>query len=192
MVPPGSTTSPIAFGTSSCMMPLIGARTSSLPTRSFSLLMGCPTFGQLRRDLRALLRQRLLVLRIELRLHGLNAVQRFNNEIVTPIIVARSRVKHMLQRLSADQCRQPEDGQDRLEREPYCDTASFTIGHGIDSLEGIADIDHIILSGITGQTSDFLIEDAATFNRRTHPLHGHDQRRWCAADEYRRCRQDHD
>ena len=93
------------------MMPLIGARTSSLPTRSFSLLMDCPTFGQIRRDLRALLRQRLLVLRIELRLHGLNAVQRFNNEIVTPIIVARSRVKHILQRLSADQCGQPEDGE---------------------------------------------------------------------------------
>ena len=60
-----------------------------------------------------------------------------------------------------------EDGQDRLEGESSCDAVSFTIGHGIDSLEGIADIDHIILSGITGQTSDFLIEDAATFNRRT-------------------------
>ena len=60
-----------------------------------------------------------------------------------------------------------EDGQDRLEGEPSCDAVSFTIGHGIDSLEGIADIDHIILSGIAGQTSDFLIEDAATFNRRT-------------------------
>ena len=49
---------------------------------------GLPDFGQLCRDLRALLHQRLLVLRIELRLHGLNAVQRFNNEIITPIIVA--------------------------------------------------------------------------------------------------------
>ena len=60
-----------------------------------------------------------------------------------------------------------EDEEDWLEEEPSGEAASFTVGHGSDSFEGGADVDHIILSGIVGQASDFLIEDAATFNSRT-------------------------
>lgn len=60
-----------------------------------------------------------------------------------------------------------EDEEDWLEEQPAGTAASFTVGHGCDTFEGGPDVDHIILSGIIGHASDFLIEDAATFNKRT-------------------------
>ncbi len=60
-----------------------------------------------------------------------------------------------------------EDEEDPVEDESSGPAANLTVGHGSDSFVGGEDVDHIILSGIVGRASDFLIEDAATFNRRT-------------------------
>ena len=60
-----------------------------------------------------------------------------------------------------------EDEEDRIVDESSGPTVRLTVGHGSDSFVGGDDVDHIILSGTIGQASDFLIEDAATFNRRT-------------------------
>ncbi len=47
------------------------------------------------------------------------------------------------------------------------DVIRYTVGHGSDSVDGGDGEDHIIIDGIDGQSSSFLIEDADTYNART-------------------------
>lgn len=58
-------------------------------------------------------------------------------------------------------------GDDTVNGSGENDIIRYTVGQGSDSVDGGEGVDHIIIDGMDGRSSGFLIEDADTFNGRT-------------------------